>query len=84
MSAPELSADEKATVARMGIHDTDDDDDDSARRVLVFQLDRGLSDAGLKEALREYRSETGYSPWEFDEVGVLDVDFTNWFRWERL
>lgn len=82
MSAPELSAAEKAIVARMGIHDTDDDD--SSRRVLVFQLDRGLSDKDLRDALREYRSETGYSSWDQLDAGVLDVDFTNWFRWERL
>jgi len=78
--APELSADEKGTVARFEIHD---DEYDEQQRVLVFQFDRGLSDAELRDALREYRAETEYSPWEMDEVGVLTTEFVSWFRWDR-
>jgi len=80
--APELSADEKAAVARFEIHD--EPDDDVTVTVFEFRMAHCLSETDLRDALREYRSETGVSPFEWGELDVLDDGFVNWWKWERL
>jgi hypothetical protein len=52
--------------------------------VELFMLAGGFRVADMKEILRDYRSETGWSPFEMGEVETLSSDFLNWFRWERL
>lgn len=79
--AQELSADEKANVARFGIHE---DAEEATVGVIDFCMDSHLSTSELKEVLREYRSETGLSAYEWGELDVLDDQFINWFRWEKL
>lgn len=48
----------------------------------VFMGNHNLDSVGMREALREFRSEGGYSPYE--DRDILSTDFLNWFRWERL
>lgn len=104
MTAPDLSAAEKAEVARFGIHDVEPSlsgaqasavwfDEaswqDAAEQsdtvpVETFMADRALSAVDMRELLREYRSETGWSPFEMGSRDELDSDFLNWHRWERL
>jgi len=81
---PDLTTDEMAEVARFGIHDDDDESDVMPRRARIFQLDNGLSDADLRDALQKYRAECDDTPWEPCMVGVLDCDFVNWFRFEAV
>lgn len=50
----------------------------------VFMADHGLSRTGFRELLREYRSETGWSAFEWGERDVLDSQFLSWFEWERI
>lgn len=59
-------------------------DGDTTFNVELFMLAGGFSLADMKEILREYRSEAGWSPFEMGEVETLSSDFLNWFRWERL
>lgn len=77
-TAAELTADEKAQIARFGIHD-----DPDTVMVTDFQLEHLLDDTALREVLTSYRSETGWSPWGM-EVGQLEADFLSWYRWEKL
>lgn len=50
----------------------------------VFMANHGLSRTGFRELLREYRSETGWSAFEWGQRGVLDSQFLSWFEWERI
>lgn len=50
----------------------------------AFMADHGMSRADFREVLREYRSETGYSAFEWGERDTLDSQFMSWFEWERL
>lgn len=95
-----LSADEKAVVARFGIHDDEpgagrgatidrifiDEAVPAAAEMSIeaFLIDQNITRAALGEMLREYRSETGYTPFEYGDRDVLASDFLNWHRWERL
>lgn len=94
MSTPELSADEKAEAARFGIHDESPwntpappampEPPAATVSVEAFLIDQNITRAELGELLREYRSETGMSPFEWGERDTLDDQFLNWHRWERL
>ncbi|MCI2958208.1 hypothetical protein MN032_10915 [Agromyces atrinae] len=77
--APELSAEEKALAVRMGIHD-----EDPTVSVPDFMMRHSLDLNDFRELLREFRSESGHSPWELFERDTLSTDFLNWFDWERL
>ncbi len=52
--------------------------------VQVFMADLGLDAVGMRELLREYRSECGWSAFELSERDLLGSEFLNWFEWERL
>lgn len=89
-SIPDLTADQKAEVARFGIHDDpvespwDPPETEATMAVEAFIVDQNITRGDLAELLREYRSETGMSPFEWGERDTLDDQFLNWHRWERL
>lgn len=110
MTAPDLSPEEKAEVARFGIHDDDvnterlihmpgaflpltdfardfgitGDEQPASLSCEAFMSAHNLARHELAELLREYRSETGLSAFEWGSRGVVDGDFLDWFTWERL
>lgn len=89
----QLSADELGTVARFGIHDPEADPasewepehaEPASMTVAAFMAEHDLTRVDVGEVLREYRSETGWSAFELGARDVLDSEFLNWHRWERL
>ena len=87
----ELTPEEKATVARFSIHDEPAGSpwdpptaEAASMAVEAFLVDQNITRGELAELLREYRSETGMSPFEWGERDTLDDQFLNWHRWERL
>lgn len=84
---PDLSPEEKAEVARTGMHDAETGDVKPPKQrktlpVESFMVEERLTRAELGEALREYRSATSWTP--FAGRDRLHGDFLAWFRWERL
>lgn len=51
-------------------------------RVEAFMAEHGLDEVAVGDALREYRSECGWSPYAGRDT--VEADFLNWYRWERV
>lgn len=85
----DLTADEKAEVARFDIHAPDldpwaPDEPPAAMGVEAFMAEHRISRSDMGELLREYRSESGWSAFSFGDRDLLDSEFLNWAKWERL
>jgi len=86
----ELTPDEKAEVARFGVHDEPADvapdwkppKPRQRMPVEAFMLEEHLTKAQVGEVLREYRSAGGWSPYQGRDR--VHADFLSWYRWERL
>ncbi|WP_353809094.1 hypothetical protein [Agromyces sp. SYSU T00194] len=86
----ELSPEEKAEVARFGIHNLDVsvpgaewfEGKPESMACEAFMGEHEMTRADFGALLREYRSETGWMPYE--ARNVLGADFLNWHEWERL
>lgn len=50
----------------------------------AFMGAHDLTEQQVREVFREYRSECDLSPFVYDACDLLDSEFLNWFRWERL